>query len=380
MAGEYEIWLTDDSGVRLAPLQKCLWFSASQTDGGIGFFEMGLPLTFDTKQFIKPDYMVQIWRKPAGGTMNLWRPYFIRKWRYEKGVEDEAIVIAGPDCKDLLRRRIAVGYAGTSYSSKVDYADDMMKEIITQQLGASADTPTPVPTAGTRILAAATFTVAPDVSLGPTLTKRLEFGRLLWPNGSGILSDIQQAAREAGTEVFFDIAVSNVSSTSISFEFRTFTGQPAADMSDLGVVFSDEQGNLRDAYLEHDYTAEVNYVYALGQGEATVRNIQQVYDSTRYGISKWGRCEGGTDARNQSSNNGVRETGRVALEEGRPIIRFGGIPMDTKGSRFGVKWDFGYKVRTKFRGEEFDTIIRAVTLSVNSSGVEKIQARLEYIG
>lgn len=376
MSGEYELWLTDDAGTRLKPLQNALWFTASQVDGSIGTFEMGLPLTFDADTYADPsrDFMVQIWRKPAGGAMSLWRPYFIRKRRYEKDIDKEAIIIGGPDCKELLRRRIAVGYSGTTYASKTDYADDMMKEIVSESI---SDTPTPTPTAGTRVWS--DFTIAADVSLGPTLTKHLDFGRLLWPSGSGSLPSIQQAAREAGTEVFFDVVPSAVSSSSIAFEFQTNIGQPRQDMSDLGVVFDADKGNLRSVYLEEDHTYEDNYIYALGQGEGTDRNIQQVYDSDRYSLSKWARCEAAEDARNQSSDNGVRERGRIALEEGRPIIRFGGVPMDTKAARFGVKWDFGYKVVAKYRGQEFDTIVRAVTIGVNSQGIERINARLEYV-
>lgn len=372
MAGEYEVWLTNDSGVRVLPLQNNLWFNASRVVNAMGFFNMGLPLSFNT-QYIKPDYMVQIWRKPTGGIFSLWRPYFIRKWRYERSEDHEAVILSGPDCCDLLRRRIVAAFSGSSQAEKTDYADDMMKEIVSESISDAAD---PTPDAGTRVWS--DFSVAPDVSAGPTLTKAMAWERLLYPNGSGVLADIAQAAREAGTEVFFDVMPA-VTSSSISFEFRTYTGQPGMDVSGLGIVFDEKRGNLRDTSLEYDYTAEVNYVYAGGEGKGADRNIQQVYDSTRYGISQWARCEGFADARTQTTDDGVREAGRVALEEGRPVIRFGGRPMDTKGSRFGVHWDFGYKVRARFRGEEFDAIIRAVTIS-KEEDKEDIGTRLEYVG
>lgn len=373
MAGEYELWLTNDNGVRFQSLQKALWFGATRVVNGIGFFEMGLPLSFNT-QYIKPDYIVQIWRRPIGGVFSLWRPYFIRKWRYEKSEDREAVIISGPDCSDLLRRRIVAAYSGSSQAEKTDYADDMMKGVVSESI---SDGASPVPAAGTRIWS--NFTVAPDVSLGPTLTKAFAWEKLLWPSGMGVLPGIAQAAREAGTEIFFDVVPSTITSNSIAFEFRTYIGQPGMDVSGLGVIFDEERGNLRSAYLEYDYTGEENYIYAGGQGQGAGRNIQQVYDSARYGASKWARSEGFADARNQTTDNGVREAGRVALEAGRPIIRFGGEPMDTKGSRYGVDWDFGYRVRARFRGEEFDAIIRAVTISRDEQE-EIIRARLEYVG
>jgi hypothetical protein len=137
---------------------------------------------------------------------------------------------------------------------------------------------------------------------------------------------------------------------------------------------------MREPSLEYDYSKEENYIYAAGQGEGTARNVQQVSDSDRYLLSIWNRCEGFADARNQTADNGVREAGRAALETGRPRIRFAATPVDTAGTRFGIDWDFGYKVRSRYKNVEFDTIIRAVTISLDGNRRETIQARLDFEG
>ena len=54
------------------------------------------------------------------------------------------------------------------------------------------------------------------------------------------------------------------------------------------------------------------------------------------------------------------------------------MPLDTRGTRFGRDWNFGDKVVARYRGFEFDAIIRAVTISVNGQGEETVQARLEW--
>ena len=54
------------------------------------------------------------------------------------------------------------------------------------------------------------------------------------------------------------------------------------------------------------------------------------------------------------------------------------MPVDTQGTRFGRDWDFGDKVRARYRGQEFDAIIRSVVLSMDDSGQETIRAKLEY--
>ncbi len=373
MAGTYELWLTTDTGVRLQELDTTGGFTAARTVNKIAPLELTLPQSFDTNM-LKPDRMVQVWRTPEGGGLGLlWQAYLIRKWRFETKGSDERFKLWGRCPNDFLRRRIVAFFAGESESAMNDQADDMLKAIVTDSI---ADGTAPAPTAGTRVWS--DLSVAGDLANGPTLEKGFAWKQLLTSSGGGIMRDIAKAAKEAGTEVFFAVVPRTVSPTSITFEFRTSTGQPGRDMSDLGVVFDQERGNLNDTYLEYDYLTEINYVYAGGQGDQNERNIQQVYDASRYNASAWNRCEGFADARNQDSDNKVREAGRAKLAEGRPVRRFGGVPVDTQGTRFGRDWDFGDKVRARYRGQEFDAIIRSVVLSMDDSGQETIRAKLEY--
>ena len=332
-----------------------------------------MPVSFDP-ELVTPDRdrMVQIWRQPSGGRLGLWRVYFVRRRQFSTRGSQETVDIGGPDVNDLLRRRIVAAFTDSAQAKKTDFADDMMKEVVTQAL---ADGVAPVPAAGTRVWA--NLSVAADLGNGPTITKSFPFDKLLTTSGQGVLDVLSRASKEAGTEVFFDIVPNVVSPNSITFQFQTFTGQPGQDVSDR-VVFELISGNLREPSLEEDYTEEENYIYAAGQGEETDRNIQQVYDATRYGQSIWGRCEGFADARNQSSDNGVREAGREVLNEGRPRIKFSAIPMDTVGTRFGIDWDFGYLVQARYKNRQFNSIVRAVVISLDEEGNETISARLDY--
>ena len=364
-AGLYELRLTNDFGVKIQTVDDALWWTATRSDRvAVPTMQVGLPNTFDTS-LLKPDYMIQLWRAPAGGQLGLWRPYLIRKWRYETFGAQQSLTVTGVDPKDLLRRRIVAAYSGVAQSAKTNFADDMLKEIVTESI---ADGVAPVPTAGTRVWA--DFTIAPGDSAGPTLTKAFAWRRL-----HRLLPLIQRAAKEAGTEVFFDVVPVNVSATSIAFEFRTFIGQPGADKT--GVVFAQEFGNMSDPFLEFDYTEEENYVYAGGQGQGAARITQQVSDAARYGVSKWARCEAFVNATQQTAVNGVRESGRAQLDLGKPRRRFGATPVDTRGTKFGRDWDYGDKVTARYRGFEFETIVRAVTLSVVNER-ETINGRLEF--
>ena len=364
MAGKYELWLTTDRGVRLSLLDNAVWFSATRVVNGIGTFSMSLPPSFDAS-LLAPDRMVQVWRAPEGGRLSLWRVYFVRKWRFLTQGSRQVLLLWGRDGNDLLRRRIAAAFTDEAESEKTDFADDMMKEIVTEAL---ADGVAPTPDAGTR--AWPDLSVQADLGIGPTLTRSFAWQRL-----DRLMSAIGQAAREAGTEVFFDIVPVVAGSDSISFEFRTYTGQPGADRA--GVVFDQERGNLKEPSLEFDYTNEVNYVYGGGQGQESEREVQQSYDAVRYSISQWNRCEGFVNASSQAEADGVREMARSAVEAGRPRRRFGAIPVDTEGTRFGRDWDHGDRVTARYRGFEFDTIIRVTNVTVRDEH-ETVTARLEY--
>ena len=367
----YELWLTDDKGVRLAQLTTFVRLEASRLANKIGSFSLTMPLSFD-RNLLRPDRMVQVWRQPTGGQLGLWRVYFVRRWRFETRGSDNIVTFSGPDTNDLLRRRIVAAYSGTGQSDKTDFADDMMKEVVSQSI---LDNAAPTPDAGTRVWS--DLSVTADTSSAPTITKGFGWDKLLTTSGQGVLPSLAKAAREDGTDVYFDITPNVVGSSSMTFKFQTFIGQPGQDVSDR-VVFDQSAGNLANPFLEEDYTEEENYIYSGGQGQGEDRNIQQVFDSGRYSVSQWNRCEGFADARNQTTNDGVRESGRDRLNEGRPRIRFGGIPIDTKATRFGIDWDFGYKVTAKYQNREFLPIIKAVTLTVDSNGRETVETRLDY--
>jgi len=234
-ASAYELWLTSDTGLRLQLLDGVAWWAATRQVNAIGNFTMGLPSSFDTR-LIEADRMVQVWRASQGGQLGLWRVYLVRWWRWEMQDSDEIFTIGGPDCNDLLRRRIVAAYSASSQAHKTDYADDMMKEVVSEALSDSAE---PTPDAGTRVWG--DLSVQADLGDGPTLTKSFAWRSLLLPSGGGVLTSIAQAAREAGCEVFFDVVPDIVSSTSITFEFRTCTGQPGCDVVDLGVLFDQER-------------------------------------------------------------------------------------------------------------------------------------------
>jgi hypothetical protein len=361
---EYELWLTSDTGRRIQLIDDATHLVYSRKANDIGWLRIQLPATFDDK-LLKPDRMIQVWRQPAGGTLALWRPYFIRRWQFMTIDGEDTLAVWGQDPNVILSWRLVAYYAGESESTKTGNAGDLMKSIVDENMLATAPTAREYTTYVTKQV---------DLSDGASLTRSFA-----WRNVLEVCQELSEGSREAATDIFFDMQVSNVGGDSISFEFRTFTNHIGVDRTtgSKRVIFDQERGNMRNPSLEYDYTEEANYVYVLGQGHEGSREQNEVSDSTAGNVSFWGRKEGYADGRLETSTTGLQDIGRAKLRQMRRRIYFAADPMDTKGTRFGREWNFGDKVTARYRGIEVEPIISSVQVEV-SDGAERINARLEY--
>jgi hypothetical protein len=278
---------------------------------------------------------------------------------------NDLTIVSGPSFKDLLDRRIVAYAAESAQATETNEADDAMKAVVRENLGALA-------TVAARQISATYFSVEADTTLGPSITKAFSYRNVLTT-----LREFSDMARDAGTEIYFDFE--HTSDT--AFVFRTYKGQTGADRTSTTnispVVFSVEFGNLQSPSYLIDWDAEANFIYAGGQGVQSNRVIQTATDTARSGMSIFGRSEKFSDARNDSSTAGVLNTAKAGLIESRPAKSFSATIVDSDRARYGREWWFGDRVTASYRGNQFDCLIRAVNGSVESSGLEKIDARLE---
>jgi len=370
MSGFYELRFADDSNNTLTMLDTTLGFFATRVANGIGRLEMRLPWTFDDS-FLARDRMIHVLRRPAGGTLGLFRTYFLRRWKFVQDSSGEYIWLYAVDPNELLMRRIVAAYAGSAEASKAGFADDMAKEIVTESL---SDSVGPTPDEGTRVWD--NFSVAGDVGAGAEINDSFAFNPVASNAGGGVLVDLMNASKIAGIDLYFDVAVLSYEESDIQFEFRTYVNQPGRDLSDR-VTFSAADSNLTDIVLDFDYSEEITAVYAGGQGEGPARTIKQEYDAARYAASRYNRREAFIDARNRKAEDDVIEAARAALRAGEPKVRFSGTPKDTAGTRYGIHWNWGDRVKAKHRKYEFTPLIRSIGLGLDANGVESIQSQLK---
>lgn len=376
MTARYEIWFTDALGVRLAQLSgralanDALWFVCTKTANNLGALQMGLPWSFD-RTLLKRDNMIQIWRAPTGGRLSMFQAYFINVDETAIAPGSKTVTVWGVGPNSILDWRTVAYFNNTSQTTvTAKEADDAMKDIVRDNLVSVTAFEAGADTTDRQW---STVSVQDDLALGPQITNQYA-----WRNAIELLQDMSADSQSKGNQVWFEMAPI-LGSNSLNFQFRTSTGQPGKDLTSAGVVFSVDKGTLKSASLEYDYTQEITYVYALGQGEDSDRNVQIASDPARIGQSFYGRKEIVVNATiiDGDDDAGVQSAADAALFDGRPRIRFSAQPADTEQFRFGRDWNQGDKVTARFENREFDTIVKTVQISVRSQQ-ETIAARLEF--
>jgi hypothetical protein len=285
------------------------------------------------------------------------------------------LTISGSDFTELLNRRIVAYRAEQSQTQKTDNADDMMKAIVRENLGSSSGTDYAGSPVVGRDLTGLGFGVQQDLSLGPVLDKSFP-----WRNVLLTLQEIAEAARVAGTPIYFDIV--RLSETSI--QFQTFGDPPGIDRSatssspiTLGLAY----GNLGMPSLTFDWSREFSHIYAGGEGDsaANSRLLTDLGDTSRQNQSIWNRREGWIDSKQDTTANQLTNSARAALELGRPRKLFNGVILDTSGNRYMTHWDLGDMVTVDYLGHRFDALISVVNVRVESSGSESVTGVLRLL-
>lgn len=359
----YFIEIMDPFGVKLAQLDTFTALDYVRTINDVGVLTMDLPVDVPTSLFRK-DARLSVWRQPTGGAYQLetGTVWFVRRWQRTLSEKGERVLrVHAMSALYLTSGRIVAYDAGTAYASKTDYADDMIKAIVRENLGSSA-------TDSDRDWSDY-LTVEADLSSGESLSKAFARRNVLT-----VLQEIAEASAEAGTRVYFDI----VAPTSSTLEFRTYTGQRGTNRalsSSAPLIMSPELGNIASGDSLEDHSGEVTVVYAAGAGEGTDREVTEVEDATRTSTSPFGRREALRDARHGATGAALTAEGEAVLRESRPRISFAASLVDTPQARYGREWHWGDLVTVLFEGLAYDCHISTIRVTVKD-GRETIQAAL----
>ncbi len=369
MGAEHRLIVRTHDGEYLTEIEDYESFQYGRFINNVGWWMIILPGT-TPNDFADVDRLVEFWRKPEGGDEQLQMVGFTRYWDwFETGPDDERFRIGGEDQMGLLDRRVIAFRSTTSQASKTDEADDLIKAIVRENMGSLA----PLTEANRpREFPPANFEVMGDEALAPSVTRSFA-----WRNVLDVLQEIAESSGFLGTPLYFSIDHAGPA----EFVFRTYINVLGVDRTVKAglapIIFSKEAGNIRDPFMREDWRDEWNYVWGGGQGQGTARTIDPEKDLQRIGRSIWAKREVFADAREEATIQGVANKARDRLNRERPRIVFRAELLDAPQSRYGIDWKFGDKVTVRYRQREFDALVDNVSVSVNSSGKERLTSRLD---
>ena len=366
----WEIWLQRPNGTDIGALTRLVTQAkATLILNHLWSFGLSLSLHELYKTFgirdIPLDSMIEF-RYKRGITRNF--SFFKRKTMRSK----DTLHIAGFGLNHLLRRRTTGAYfAGTSYVSKDDYLDDMMREIVNENLYTGAVDRDTLAADTDRDLSQVSgfdFALAPEVSAAPQYAMSLH-GK----NVFDVLAELSEISTQAGTRLFFNIERTGNN----AFEFRTYTDSQGVDRRNLK-TFGEKAGNMSGVETTHDHSEEVNFYYVAGQGTGVNRAYEEVENTDASQLSPLNRMEGFRDAR-QTPTAELTQVGYQELEHNKAVKIFKGQLEDRAGARFGLDWDLGDLLSATDESEDFSIMINAVQIDLNAGKQQSITGRFQVI-
>ncbi len=339
--------------------------------GNVGVLELELPRSFNTS-FLMRDGRIAPMRAISGRPPYLDNGaiYQIETLRFKSTYT----FIRASHATGLLDRRIIAYAAGSTYAKKAaGPADNLIKTFWAENAGASivgADRDG----VETQADISAYVTTQANLGTGASVAKAAARRRLL-----AVAQELAEASTTAGTYMTFEI----IAPTESTLELRTYTTQRGVDRrasSSNSVIFREQAGVLENAQLEIDWRNEKTFVVAGGQGEGTARLIATALDTTRMGVSPFGRNEDFVDMSNVNDATELQDDADTGLRYGRPIITFTGDLIETPALTRGIQFDLGDMATAEDpqTRQQYDVRLDMVHESMDSSG-RKTQIALRSV-
>ena len=321
--------------------------------GGVGTLTLTTAETRAPSMF-KLDGRLQSWRSIAGRApaMDGLATFLIRD--FERGPSYRRYLAY--HANELFERRILAYASGTSYTAKTGAADNLIKALIRENMGSlvsAADRDG----ADTNANISSLLSIAPDLSLGPTVqmaaTRR---------NLALVIQELAQAATTAGTYLVAEI----VSPLPDTLEARVYAGQRGRDRrasTGAPIVLSTQTGTLENVIVREEHRSEVTVVIAGGSGEGPARIIQEAVDSARLTASPLNRRELFIEDSNVSDTAVLLDKAEAALRGGAPTVTITADLIETAGCTRGIHFDLGDYVTAEAYGQQIDVRLNMVRYS-----------------
>lgn len=289
--------------------------------------------------------------------------YFVRKHT----ITDSWFRVSAKHAMDLIDRRAVAYEGGSAFADKpADFAGDMIKEYLRQNIGDQIDASREGDQTNADLVTPGYLTIEADKGDGQSNPKTSERGSLL-----GVIDKIADNSTQQDTYMSFGMIYGGDK----TFTFITKEGQWGADKREGTrgqVILDPEKGNLGNWKLEIDRSDEVTVAIAGGRGQNETRIIQVAIDTARMNASPFNRIERYFDAPSADTEAAVLAAAEAALASRAPKVTFEADYIETNTTTRGIHFDLGDLVTCRVRvGRvvyQFDVRLDTIYVSVRSSG------------
>ncbi len=364
MSLTHEIWWYTPDGIPIKVLKPKDFTVMSLAYGKNEYGEMNIsmplnklrPSDFGEYQIFEVYRIIDGHKKLEGE-----RAWFLLDYSFETDERNVTTVfLTLYDTNWLLQKTIAAYAANEDETSKTGYADDVLKEIVYENLGAGA-------TDTSRTLA--NLSIQASTSKAPSITKAFSRRILLT-----LMQDIATLSEQKGTYLAFDI----VRTGRAQFEFKTYIGQRGKDLTgDNKLVLSKDFKNLVEPELSYINSKTKNVIYAGGRGIDAERTLATALDTESIGMTQWSRSEEFINASYAENATQLQDEANSELQEQRKRKVLNGYIQETKNFRYGIHFDYGDRLVAKYMDQSFYVHVDAInmTVSANSDQYEKLYIR-----
>lgn len=357
MTTSYKLRLYDTAGTLQAELDDFRSLSYTRRVNAAGAVQLSFAGDHRILGGIADKWRVQVQRKPEGQAWRdeLWALFRDEQWHY--GASGSTFAAYCPGVASVLGWRIVNWHAG--FANRSDFssvpAETIMKTLVAYNATALATTGNGRKRDGQ----IAGVSIQADGAGGNTMDWRC--------HGANLLDTLNKLAAVGGGD--FSLAV--LSPT--TYEFRFHIGQLGADRS-ATVSFAMGMGNMGEPSFYVTRSTERTVAAVWGQGDGPMRDYV-----TRTGANYAGDndMELYVDAKDVAPGNtaALNARGDSQLDDAQARPQFSFKAQQTEAVRYGEQYDLGDLVTAvnPFNGDEHVVQIKAVMVTLDSDGSEKIE-------
>ncbi len=366
LSSNYSVFITDPYGRRMYAVDNWLALSYSRVVNEISPLTLILPDTFPINIFVR-HARIEVWRSIGGGPeyLETHTPWLVQKITFSRDANGARVFIVEAASANVILHSRLIAYNSTSaQAAKTDQADDMMKAIVRENLGSTAsDT--------ARRISTTYFDVQGDQALGPSFSKN--FARRYVDETLKEIADTSYQ-EDSTKPIYFDVVAPN---SSAYLEFRTYYKVRGTDRrmgQQNAVILGPDFGSIGEYGLTIDWSNEITYGYAGGQGEEDTRLVGTYENTGRSTISPFARSELWIDSRTYSAITGLSQEAKAAVRANRAKVIFNGKVVNIPGCLYGRHWFWGDFVTVQAEGYAIDCRINGISITIDQNRQENIDA------